>query len=429
MDLHKQFCLHYGIADKPFSRLPSFVIRKFEEEWNTTDLEAYFYHYDIVRGIVTSPPSSVRKCMQAEHYFYLYGAVWGLNLREVKEVSLISLMHIYESIIGRRYFGKCALKEKFIVTDVTAFGSMVETVPEERYFLTEKIIEARLCALKRDIEDTAPLEQFTTFLTHPLRAIILAAVGIETKIALAKFFKEKRQSGVFEELYAMRTVEEVMEKYKVKLPQGITAFPYVRDNILDLMQKPYTVDLIASEGYLPAFRSARELRRIYRDKKPCYFVRDKKFVCGYEAPTTANKLTAHYLGVNVWSRVKAAHEAQVESLRGHFTLKTPALQQYVQRLYRFCVDVRGGGTICDESVFFVSDSEEIDFLYKKLNEEERTLIDTFPLLTSFFTQDVVSHRNCLRRKNMTHVFYTCCVMMLLLDLVCPVEPYKIEYIF
>jgi hypothetical protein len=429
MELHKQFCQHYGISDKPFSRLPSFIIRKFEEEWKTTDLEGFFYQYDIVRGIVTSPPSSVRKCMQFEHYFYLYGAVWGLNLREVKEVSLISLMHIYESIIGRRYFGKCALKEKFIVTDITTFGSMVELVPEERYFLTEKIIEARLCALKRDIEDTVPLNQFTTFLSHPLHAIILAAVGIETKIALAKLFKEKRQSAVFEELYAMQTLEEVMEKYKVKLPHGVTPFIYVRDNILDLMQKPYTADMVETEGYLPAFRSARELRRIYRDKKPCYFVRDKKFVCGYEAPTTANKLTAHYLGVNVETRVKAAHDAQVNLLRGHFTLKTPALQQYVHALYRFCVDARGGGTICDESVFFVSDSDELDFYYKKLNEEERTLIDTFPFLTSFFTQESVSHRNRLRRKDMTRTFYTCCVMMLLLDLECPIDPCKIEYIF
>lgn len=404
------------------------MIRRFEEEWGTTDLEGYFYQQNIVQGIVMSPVSSVRKCMTMEHYFYLYGAVWGLNLREVTSVSLISLMHVYESLIGARYLGKCNLREKFMVTDVAYYGPLVEKEPGERFFLTVPLIESRLCRLSREIPDKEPLRKFQELLQHPLCPILLAAVSIDNKIALAKFFMEKRQTQLFSDLYQLTTLEEVIEKYSIFTPYGVSKAEYIRNNILHLTQKPFTRDLIAGEGYLPAHSSVRELREIYRNKDPCYQIRDKKFVCGIEAPSNRDKAYTHYLGVNVEVRVKQAHEGQVSSVRNHFPVKSEHLKKYVHALYRMCLVARGGGTCVNEAMFVNIDSEESDYYFQKLSEEEQGFVESFPLFTSFFTQESVSHRNRFNKNSMLSVFYTCCIMMLVLDIPCPVDICRIEYL-
>jgi len=420
------------LTSLPFSRLSQAVVRAFEEEWKTTDVEGYLLQHNIVSGIENWPPSTVRNCFDKEHYVYLYGACWGLNLKYVTDVSLISLLHVYESFIGRKYFGGPRLRESFISSDVTRYASLVEEKENERFFMEEYTILRRLSAFPEDVPNPVALQNYTAFTHHPLFPIILAAIGVTNEINLAKFFIRRSETELYRTLYAMQTTEEIITKYKVVLPKGVTAPPFLRDNILLITQDPYMQDRVTKEGYLPAFRSVRELYRIYDTKAPSFHLRDGKPVRGYENPTTAEKLTAYYVGIPLGDRALNAHQAQVERLRTHFTKKTDAMRSYLKTVYELCVKLRGD-TYTDKGSFFTPITEPCTYYYDKLDEDEKKEIDSFPYLPSFFEEkegDSLHDRiTSMTRRDVINILRTCCTMYVLLDGPTLLELHKVEYIF
>lgn len=420
------------LTSLPFSRLSPPVIRAFEEEWKTTDVEGYLLQHGIVRGIENWPPSTVRNCFDKEHYVYLYGACWGLDLRNVTDVSLISLLHVYESFIGRKFFGGSRLRDSFISSDVTRYASLVEEKENERFFMEEYIILRRLSTFPEEIPHPEALRDYTTLTQHPLFSIILAAIGVTTEIGLAKFFTRKSESELYHTLFAMQSEEEIITKYKVVLPKGVTALPFLRDNILEITQEPYMQDRVTEEGYLPAFRSVHELYRIYNKKLPSFHLRDGKPVRGYENPTTAEKLTAYYVGIPIGDRASVAQREQVARLRSHFTKKTAAVIRYVQAVYDLCVKLRRD-TYTDKGTFFAPNVEATTYYYSKLDEEEKKEVDTFPYLLSFFEEKkgvtLQSRVVAMERCDVINILRTCCTMYPLLDLSAPLELHKVEYIF